>query len=157
MNGLELALSRLRTAEEQLETALRATASVHRDEAEVRHVARDLAGWSSAHVVHIGLLADEEGMHLTEQASPQALVVGAVDDRADQPAGRLTLLEDLLQVYLLASQVSLRWEMVAQIAKATRMAAVSDLVTDCHPQTVRQIQWATTMVKTLSPQILATQ
>lgn len=44
--------------------------------------------------------------------------------------------------------------MLAQAAQATRDRTLLDLVTDCHPQTLRQMRWTNTMIKVLSPQLL---
>jgi hypothetical protein len=56
--------------------------------------------------------------------------------------------------YLCASDNSLLWEMLAQAAQAHRDDALLDLCTRCHPQTLRQIRWANTQLKTVSPQLL---
>ncbi|MGW3377307.1 hypothetical protein [Streptomyces hydrogenans] len=47
------------------------------------------------------------------------------------------------------------WEMLAQVARATRDDRALDLASDCRPRTLRQIRWTNTMIKTLSPQALS--
>jgi hypothetical protein len=56
---------------------------------------------------------------------------------------------------LRAAENSLAWEMLAQIAQAKRATELVELSARCHPQTLRQVRWANTMLKTLSPQTLA--
>jgi hypothetical protein len=44
--------------------------------------------------------------------------------------------------------------MLAQAAQATRDERLLALVTDCHPQTLRQLRWTNTQIKILAPQVL---
>jgi hypothetical protein len=44
--------------------------------------------------------------------------------------------------------------MPGQAAQASRDTGLLELVSGCHPRTLRQLRWANTMVKTQSPQIL---
>jgi hypothetical protein len=45
--------------------------------------------------------------------------------------------------------------MLAQHAQAKQERDILDLTMQCHPQVLRQIRWANTMLKTMSPQVLA--
>ena len=67
----------------------------------------------------------------------------------------MALLDDLQSLYLMASETSLAWEMLAQHAQAKRERDFLELSAACHPQTLRQVRWANTMLKTVSPQVLA--
>lgn len=71
------------------------------------------------------------------------------------PEPALLLLRDLRDLHLAASGNSLYWEMLAQAGQATKDEALLDVATRCHPQTLRQMRWTNTMIKTLSPQALA--
>lgn len=89
---------------------------------------------------------------------PLALV-GHVREALSTAVGRhpetgILLLQDLRDLYLRASQNSLAWEMPAQIAQAKHERELLELTEQCHPQTLRQIRSANTMIKTLTPQIL---
>jgi hypothetical protein len=64
------------------------------------------------------------------------------------------LLEDLREIYLMASEVSLSWELLAQLAQAGKYPELLELSGTCHPKTLRQVRWADTMLKTLSPEVL---
>ncbi|GGW77921.1 hypothetical protein [Streptomyces caelestis] len=44
--------------------------------------------------------------------------------------------------------------MLAQAAQATLDERLLALVTDCHPQTLRQLRWSNTMIRALAPQLL---
>jgi hypothetical protein len=71
-----------------------------------------------------------------------------------RPATGLLLLHDLRDLHLAAARNSLHWEMLAQAAQATRDERLLALVTDCHPQTLRQLRWTNTEIKILAPQVL---
>jgi hypothetical protein len=97
---------------------------------------------------------------LPDSASgPAPGVVDDAQETATDGAGfrsepALKLLDDLRRLYLAASENSLYWEMLAQLAQATKDDRLLELASACHPQTLRQIRWANTMIKTLSPQAL---
>ncbi|MCW2596746.1 MAG: molybdopterin dinucleotide binding protein [Jatrophihabitans sp.] len=72
-----------------------------------------------------------------------------------RPEPGLVLLHDLSDLYLQASDNMLGWEMLAQNAQAHHERELLTLTEVCHPQNLRQFRWANTMIKTQSPQILA--
>jgi len=151
VNGIQYALRRVYSGENRMLADLSNLAERHRAEHEVHHVARDLARWSKGHVQ----LLTEQGRRMDLEPElpqrPGQLEAGA---DTDQPAA-VALLEDLAQVYLRAAENSLAWEMLAQIAQAKRESALVDLAAQCHPQNLRQLRWANTMIKTLAPQALS--
>jgi hypothetical protein len=156
--GLEYVLRRLHHDESRLATQLREIADRHRADHEIHHVAHDLAAWSDIHVAQVAALAAGHGLDLDRQADQpgpvrhlgQALstLVGR------RPEAGLLLLEDLRTAYLMASEASLSWELLAQLAQAGKYPELLELSSTCHPKTLRQIRWANTMLKTLSPQVL---
>ncbi|WP_436845972.1 hypothetical protein [Streptomyces tibetensis] len=79
-------------------------------------------------------------------------VRGRAADRVNR--GRLGP-KDLYDLHPPAARNSLHWEMLAQVARATRDEQLLTLVGDCHPQTLRQLRWTHTMVKILAPQLLS--
>jgi hypothetical protein len=70
----------------------------------------------------------------------------------DEPG--LLLLSDLRSLHIHAAAVSLDWELLAQGAQAARDTQLLALTSRCHPDTLRQMRWANTMLKELSPQTL---
>ncbi|WP_329192773.1 MULTISPECIES: hypothetical protein [unclassified Streptomyces] len=161
MNGITLTLRALHHGERHLEDELRAAAERHRTEHEVHHVALDLAGWSHEHAARLA----EAGRHyaLDLDGPPGHRDPGgaltALREKASQALGRrpepgLLLLHDLKDLYLAAAENSLHWEMLAQTAQATREPRLLELASSCHPRTLRQVRWANTTIKNLSPQIL---
>jgi hypothetical protein len=157
--GLHYALERLHAGENALAKHLLEIAARHRTDHEVHHVARDLAAWSQNHVREVAGVAAEHGLELDADADGPGRL-SAVSEAVSSAIGRrpepgLMLLEDLRDLYLMASENSLAWEMVAQHAKAKQERDVLALTERCHPQTLRQIRWTNTMIKVLSPQVLA--
>ncbi|WP_431998020.1 hypothetical protein [Streptomyces fungicidicus] len=160
MSGIDSTLSALHDDEQDLELDLLAAAERHRAEHEFHHVATDVARWSREHATRLAALGRDRGLDLSgprDHPSPGALA--ALREKASQALGRrpetgLVLLHDLRDLHLAAVGNSLHWEMLAQAAQATRDGRLLELVSACHPQTLRQMRWTNTMIKVLSPQLL---
>jgi hypothetical protein len=156
VNGLALTLHALHHGEMHLAEQLTTMAERHRAEHEVRHVATDLAQWSREHVQR---LAEAAHAHSLDLASPAAGVLSAQREKGAEaathrPEPGLLLLRDLRELHLSAVENSLHWELLAQIAQATKDEGLLAVVCDCHPRTLRQMRWSNTMIKNLAPQIL---
>jgi hypothetical protein len=149
--GVQTALQRIWAGEKDLAAHLLAMAERQVAEHEVHHVALDLARWSADNIEQINRVAEKHDTKL-EPPTLDSEVTGCWSAR-EEPS--LRLLEDLCQTYLLASANSLAWEMLAQVAQATQQLEVLDLTSRCHPQTLRQLRWANTMIKTAAPQALS--
>ncbi|MFC8795674.1 hypothetical protein [Streptomyces cinereoruber] len=160
MNGVTLTLRALHHGEKHLARQLTAVAERHRTEHEVHHVATDLADWSRTHVQRLAATADRHGLDLGDSADTRLPgLLSTLREKASQavahrPEPGLLLLRDLRELHLGATENSLRWEMLAQAAQATKNDGLLDLASACHPATLRQMRWTNTMIKNLSPQIL---
>ncbi|OAK51422.1 hypothetical protein [Rhodococcoides kyotonense] len=156
---IALALRELHRSEAKLTRILSTIAARHRVEPEVHHVALDIRGWS---IDHLAALA-EHGRHyeLDLDAEPRTAALGTtVQEQISTLLGRrpepaLVLLMDLRHLHRAAAGVSLDWELLAQGAQAVGDTDLIDLCQRCHPDTLRQMRWANGMLKTLSPQVLA--
>jgi hypothetical protein len=156
--GLEYALRRVHSGEQDLVEQLLRIAEKHRSEHEVHHVCRDLAQWSRENLASLAEAAAHYDVHLDAEAAGPGPLRQALDALAGRTPGRaasIALLEDLRDLFLVASETSLAWEMLAQHAQARRERDLLDVVSHAHPQTLRQLRWVNTMIKTLSPQALA--
>ncbi|MET9960017.1 hypothetical protein ABZ128_13295 [Streptomyces sp. NPDC006326] len=161
MSGFTLILRALHHGEGHLAKELVAVADRHRTEHEIHHVATDLARWSDEHVDRIAEAARQHGLDLRadEGERPGEGLLAAVREKTAEMLGHrpepaLLLLRDLRSLHLAAAGNSLYWEMLAQAAQAARDERLVALATACHPQTLRQMRWTNTMIKTLSPQAL---
>jgi len=156
--GLEYALRRVHHGENEVVQQLTRLSTRHEQEAEIHHVAVDLAGWSTLNIARLADAAEPYDVSLPREPGRRGTVRHAVDSVAAAADGRapaLVLLEDLRDLYLVAGETSLAWEMLAQHAQARRERDLLQVSTECHPQTLRQLRWANSMIKTLSPQALA--
>jgi hypothetical protein len=161
-DGIALALRALHRGERNLAGELARVAERHRAEHEVHHVATDLAGWSREHVRRIVATAADREVDLTGppeagEASDAVFTSHgnrSIAETADALDPGLLLLRDLRELHLSATANSLHWEMLAQLAQAAKDPALLSLASACHPQTLRQMRWTNTMIKTMSPQVL---
>ncbi|MFJ5776285.1 hypothetical protein [Streptomyces sp. NPDC093094] len=160
MNGIALTLRALHHGEKHLARQLTTVAERHRADHEVHHVATDLAGWSREHVRRLAEAARSHGLDLDDPpGNPGPGALSALREKVAEAAGGrpepgLLLLHDLRDLHLEATENSLHWEMLAQAAQATKDGELLALASACHPQTLRQMRWTNTMIKTLSPQLL---
>lgn len=163
MNGITLTLRALHHGERKLERDLLAAAERHHTEHEFHHVAIDLAGWSHQHRARIAEAGHHYGLDMSDSPAQPAYGIMATlrevaaDTLTRRPETGLLLLHDLHDLCLAASGNSLYWEMLAQAAQATKDTRLLELAAACHPQTLRQIRWANSMIKTLAPQLLTSQ
>ncbi|MEV7181721.1 hypothetical protein [Kitasatospora sp. NPDC093679] len=158
MNGIAIILRALYDGERRMERELLAAADRHRADHEVHHVATDVARWSHEHAERIARTARHYGLDLPGPAGEPGAGPSAPVGRhpAEQAPGTgLPLLDDLCGLHLAATGNSLHWEMLARLAQAAREDRLLGLATACHPQTLRQMRWTDTVIKTLSPQLLA--
>ncbi len=161
MNGLQYALSQLHDGETAMVAQLSALADRHPAEHEVRHVALDLADWSRGHATRIKQLADDHSLPVGSAAAERhpgvlrrlSSTLAGLGEQPVEPAAQL--LADLQDTYLRAARNSLSWELLAQYAQAARQQDALQLSSACHPQSLRQMRWANTMLKTVSPQVLS--
>jgi hypothetical protein len=71
-----------------------------------------------------------------------------------RPESGLLLLRSLRQLYLQAQEVSFHWIVAGQIAQPMRDAELLATVDELHRETLTQIKWLKSQVKTASPQAL---
>ena len=112
------------------------------------------------HVALLSKIASNYGLDLEADADEpnkltERLRAAASSAMGRRPGAGLLLLEDLRDLYLQAAENSLAWEMLAQIAQAKQERELLNLARQCHPQTLRQMRWANTLLKTQAPQALA--
>ncbi|MFJ8108949.1 hypothetical protein [Streptomyces sp. NPDC096132] len=147
MNGIGLVLYALHRGESDLADRLTTVAGRHHAEHEVHYVALDLAEWSREHVRLLAETALDHGLRLDDV--PEAATTPA---HGSGPGPQL--LRDLSALHLSAAENSLHWEMLAQVAQATRDEGLLAVVSECHARTLRQMRWTNTMIKNLAPQLL---
>ncbi|MGY4642328.1 hypothetical protein [Cellulomonas sp. URHB0016] len=129
----DLALAALAAGERVLAAALDDLAARHPDDADVAVVARDLAGRSREHVADLTRVAGARGDRSPLPAVPRSAVA------SDDP--RPPLLADLRDAYVTASGVGADWDVLRQVALASRDDALAALVEAGAPHTEQQVTW----------------
>lgn len=157
---LGLAIRELHRSENDLAGDLLAIADRHKVNHEIHHVARDLAGWSQEHVHELTTAGRRHGLTLRDNPQHAGGLLSTVRGKLSEMVGRrretgLLLLADLRRLHRKAAGVSVDWELLGQGAQAAKDAELLALTKRCHPQTLRQMRWANAMLKTVSPQTLA--
>ena len=161
MSKLPLVLRELHRSETRLVRDLLAVADRHRVDAEIFHVARDVARWSQIHIRRLAEIAPDYGLRLDPAPrwslpQPVRRVVRAVVTRLRRrPEPGLVLLADLRRIHRAAAGVSLDWEVLAQSAQGMKERRLFELARTCHPESLRQMRWANAQLKESSPQVIA--
>jgi len=154
-----LVLKELHRSETDLVHALLHVSERHKVDHEVFYLARDLAGWSREHLRELAAVAKVYGQDLDPEPADESSVGMKLREKGSELLGRdkdagLLLLQDLREIYLKASGVSLDWEMLAQAAQGIKHTDLLDVAKRCHPETLRQAKWANAKLKESSTQVL---
>jgi hypothetical protein len=140
-----IAIEQLAQAEERLAAELDRAGERHEDEHDVHHLSSTLAAISRAHLEALAPFAERYG----------ASAAGTPPEPGGEPPDpELLLLHDLRTLFLLASDVSIGWTVLGQAAQAARDEELLGVVSDSHPDTLRQLKWVTTRIKQAAPQLL---
>lgn len=153
-------MRRLHRTEAAFALSLEQLAERHRAEAEVHHVAKDLAPWSRRHLHDLSSDARRHGLRLARHpglaARARVHLARLAADASDRGLPEsVKLVADLRRAYVHATEVNLYWEMVGQRAQAIEDAALVDTAAVTRTEVVRQRQWLDSMIKMLTPQALA--
>jgi hypothetical protein len=156
---LGIAIGEVADAERRLATELERVGERHEADHDVHHLSSTLASISRAHVEALAPIGERYGSEVGDADGGTSGVLGTVREKASELTGRrpeagLLLLRDLRELFLLASEVSIGWTALGQGAQAARDRELLDVVSRCHPDTLRQLKWVTTRIKQAAPQVL---
>ncbi|WP_017602887.1 hypothetical protein [Nocardiopsis alkaliphila] len=149
------ALRELHRSESALATELPRVAERHPKEQEIRHVTGDLAEWSWEHVREIVAVSPRYGVDPADLENPESSEERRFELPGEDSDPDLSLLADLRRLYRMSGGVALDWDLLGQGAQVIADAELLALTKRCRPRSARQMRWARGMLKTLSPQILA--
>jgi hypothetical protein len=146
---LAVYLTSLQRCEKSLADGLSAVAARHGDEPEIAGTAPLLASWSYVHVKRL----DDALAAFGKQPSrdPKLQLSALFGGPRKGPAG---LLNDLLELAMLAGEAQLMWALAGQGARVLRNDQLLDLCTTLPVQTDRQKIWLETRIKAMAPQLL---
>jgi hypothetical protein len=155
---LKLAIRELHRSERKLAHHFNVLSARHPTDQEVYHLAHDMAGWSQHHLRELSEHGRHYGLRLSGNPRTGA-ATGFLQNRMSamlrrRPEPGLMLLADLRRIHRMAAGTSVDWELLGQVAQATKDDELLDLTKRCHPETLRQMRWANGMLKVLSPQVL---
>lgn len=150
------ALRELHRSESTLADELLRVAARHSAEAEVHHVAGDLAYWSRDHAHGIIGIAPRYGVDPAGLEHPEPSEEDQRELPGEESDADLALLADLRRVYRMSAGVALDWDLLGQGAHVVADADLLATTERCRARAERQMRWARGMLKTLSPQTLAT-
>lgn len=156
---LDLALRELHRSETSLARRFRRVGDRHKADHDVFQLCADLAEWSDDHVRRLARAGRDHGLRLAESPARIGRLPSWFRQSASVVFGRrpepgLLLLADLRSLHLHSAAVSVDWVLLAQGAQAARDSELLELASQCHPETLRQLNWTTTMLKELAPQAL---
>ncbi|MCF8587816.1 hypothetical protein [Gordonia liuliyuniae] len=159
MSTLALVLRELHRSEHRLALDLDGVSHRHQADHDICYIAGDLAEWSREHLRAISDAAPSVGIDLESSPRTTALASGVAEPVSElfghRPGPALVLLLDLRRLHQQAAGVAVDWQLLAQGAHATRSAGLVELAARCRPQTSRQLDWTSAMLKVLSPQALS--
>ena len=161
MTKVDMVLSDLHDAEQDLILALEQLGEKNHVDHEIAHVTRDLVRWSADHLSVLAEVAPRYGAELDPEARHTRNIAAAARRKTGEVLGRrhdpsLMLLDDLRDLYGSASRVQLDWEVLAQAAQALQDQDLVDRAESCRAQTQRQVTWAETKLKETAAQALVT-
>lgn len=142
-------LGLLHASEQQLVEALTMVADHHGDEPDIYQICQLAASWSQEAIKSLKPLIE----HYSEEKSdePERLTQVLF---AGPRTGSLALMRDLHDLWLLASEVQLCLEVLAQAAKALREPELEAFCEQFSRQTKRQLAWLHSRIQQAAPQAL---
>ena len=142
---LAAAVADLHTTELGLAAAFRRVGEGHVAESDVAIMCETLAEQCESHATRLASVARESDVRIDGREAEPARTPATGD-----------LLGDLRQLFPMVAACEIAWTIVGQGAKATRDTELTDLVAECCEETVGQLRWLKTKIKTAAPQALAT-
>jgi hypothetical protein len=158
-----IALRETHDAETDLATELLRAGERHKSDHDVYHLTRTLSTWCDRHVQRLAALAGryDTPLEADTAAEQQDRGLGArVREKSAELLGRrpesgVLLLRDMRDLHLAAARASLAWTVLGQGAQAVKDQELLQIVTACHPETIRTMKWTVQKLKEASPQVLA--
>ncbi|QDV34401.1 molybdopterin oxidoreductase family protein [Tautonia plasticadhaerens] len=137
------------TSEEALAEAFERVGGRHDIEPGMKTLCDLLASWSRSHVEALGPVVERYSSR--REAEPRRLADALF--RGDRSGG-LGLLRDLHDLWLLANESHVSWEVLRQVSLGLRDEELKAICGRCGAQNDRQIAWLRTRIDQVAPQAL---
>jgi hypothetical protein len=157
---LDVAIEDVLDGELALTKQLRELAERHAADHDVYHLGHRLAGQSADRARRLQPFAERYDARMTDVSEAEtpglldALRHGTANLLGRTEAGGPLLLRDLVDGYLGAQRVEIRWTILQQAAKAARDGELLDVVTSCHQEAETTAAWLRTRIKEGAAQVL---
>ncbi|HLP18151.1 MAG TPA: molybdopterin oxidoreductase [Bacteroidota bacterium] len=132
-----------------LQESLLKVATRHQLEPDIRETCMKLAAWSGVHLSDLHPIRDRFAD--TAKDEPERVEKGLF--RGARKGG-LGLLRDLHDLYILATEVKLTYEILKQASEALRDKELLAFCDSSMKETVRQLNWIETRIRQAAPQVL---
>ena len=142
-------LGLLHRAQTELAAAFREVAAAYRDEPDVTRTCERLAGECESAGARLRPFAERYGEDAEDE--PERLHSELF---AGTRSGKLALLRDLHDLYLMACESAISWTMIRQASQGARDHELLQLAEDGETVTAGHIAWITTRMKEAAPQTL---
>jgi len=143
-------LSLVHRSEYDLADAFRQIGDHHAPEPDVHSICHALATQCDTHIERLKPFVDRYGEASSEQ-EPDRLYADLFQGTR---GGGIGLLRDLQDSYLLASNVDICWDVIAQAAQGVRDKALLQSVQSCEGETTQQLKWIKSRMNQAAPQAL---
>lgn len=142
-------LGLLHHACDNLASAFREVAEAHGEEPDVKTICNKLAADSQRHAEQLRPFAERYGEEADDE--PDRLHTDLFEGARSGP---LSLLRDLHDLYLMATECDITWTLVGQAAQGARDDDLLAVVHGCEHETSTQLKWLKTRMKEAAPQTL---
>ncbi len=157
-----LAIREVRDAELHVARQLNALGERHKADHDVYHLTETLQRIVRANLERLAPFGERYGAGVDPDDAPAehgGSLLERAREKASELAGRrpeagLLLVRDLRALHLAYAEASIDWVILGQGAQAVRDGELLDVVSACHPQTLRGLRWTLTRLKIAAPQVL---
>ena len=136
-------------SEEELADAFESVGHRHRAEPDMEVTCRRLAAWSRSHAEALGPVVVRYSA--SRQGEPRRLAAALFQGTR---SGGLGLLRDLHDLWLMANESHISWEVLHQVALGLRDEELKAICGRSSKQNDRQIAWLRTRIDQVAPQAL---
>jgi hypothetical protein len=157
---IDLAIRNVANSEAELAKALLEVGERHRVDHDVFHISQTLASKSRESLHSLRPDAERYGVQIDNQDRSPSHSLGAslrekgAELLGSRPEAAILLLNDLRHLHLLAAAASIDWTVLGQGAQALRDEQLLATVSEHHPYALKTLNWTTTKLKEMSPQLL---
>lgn len=132
-----------------LRDSLTKVASRHHVEPDIKETCTRLASWSEVHLKNLQPIRRRFKAEAKDE--PERVEKGLFHGLRK---GGLGLLRDLHDLYILATEVNVTYEILKQASEALHDEELEQFCIDSMKETVRQLNWIETRIRQASPQVL---